>query len=60
MIYDSRNSLTAKALVNGYDLVLWLGSDMMLEPDLLERLSEKRIKHDECIGTERSAGRNTG
>ena len=40
MIYDSRNSLTAKALVNGYDRVLWLDSDMMFEPDLLEKLSE--------------------
>lgn len=40
MIYDSRNNLTAKALVNGYDRVLWLDSDMMFEADLLEKLSE--------------------
>ena len=39
MIYDSRNNLAAKALMNGYDRVLWLDSDMVFEPDLLERLS---------------------
>jgi len=40
MIYDSRNSLAAKALVNNYDRVLWLDSDLVFEADLLERLSK--------------------
>lgn len=40
MIYDSRNNLAAKAIMNEYDRVLWLDSDMMFDPDLLERLSE--------------------
>ena len=39
MIYDSRNTLTAKALVNGYDRVLWIDSDMVFDEDLLERLN---------------------
>lgn len=40
MIYDSRNNLTAKALMNGYDRVLWLDSDMVFDADLLEKLSD--------------------
>lgn len=39
LVYDSRNVLTATALNNGYDRVLWLDSDMKFEPDLMERLS---------------------
>ena len=39
LIYDSRNGLSAKALMNGYDRVLWLDSDMVFDADLLERLS---------------------
>ena len=35
MIYDSRNNLAAKALVNGYDRILWLDSDMEFGPDTL-------------------------
>lgn len=40
MIYDSRNNMAARALQSGqYDRMLWIDSDMMFDPDLLERLS---------------------
>ena len=39
LIYDSRNGFAASAITNGYDRVLWLDSDMVFQPDLLERLS---------------------
>lgn len=40
LVYDSRNSLARQAIVEGFDRVLWLDSDMEFEPDLLERLTE--------------------
>lgn len=39
LVYDARNSLARKAVVEKYDRVLWLDSDMRFEPDLLEKLS---------------------
>lgn len=39
LIYDARNILAQKAVMEGYDRMLWLDSDMIFEPDLLERLS---------------------
>lgn len=39
LIYDSRNTFVANAIEKGYDRILWLDSDMVFEPDLLERLS---------------------
>ena len=39
LIYDARNALAKKAVEEGYDRVLWLDSDMVFQPDLLERLS---------------------
>lgn len=41
LVYDSRNALAETAVRRGYDRVLWLDSDMMFEPDLLERLSAR-------------------
>lgn len=38
LIYDSRNTLAAKAINEGFDRVLWLDSDMVFDPDLMERL----------------------
>lgn len=35
LIYDSRNQLGKKAVEMGADLVLWLDSDMVFEPNLL-------------------------
>lgn len=40
LVYDSRNMLAAKALMNGYDRVMWIDSDMAFEADTLEKLSE--------------------
>lgn len=39
LIYDARNTLAKKAVIEGFDRVLWLDSDMDFEPDLLKRLS---------------------
>ena len=38
LIYTSRNSIARRAIEMGADYVLWLDSDMVFEPDLLERL----------------------
>lgn len=39
LVYDSRNSLARRAVVEKFDRVLWLDSDMKFDPDLLTRLS---------------------
>ena len=39
LIYDARNILAQKAKIGGYDRILWLDSDMVFGPDLLEKLS---------------------
>lgn len=39
LVYDSRNSLARRAIVEGFDRVLWLDSDMKFDSDLLYRLS---------------------
>ena len=39
LVYDSRNSLARRAILEGFDRVLWLDSDMKLPPDLLMKLS---------------------
>lgn len=38
LIYTSRNSLATQAIQCDADYVLWLDSDMVFEPDLLERM----------------------
>lgn len=38
LVYDARNSLSAQALKEQCDYILWLDSDMTFAPDLLERL----------------------
>lgn len=40
LIYDARNILAVQAITGGYDRTLWLDSDMVFEPDLMERLSK--------------------
>lgn len=40
LVYDSRNSLARRAIVEGYDRVLWLDSDMRFSSDLYLRLSQ--------------------
>lgn len=39
MLHDARNTFASKAIQGGYDRVLWLDSDMVFKPDLMERLS---------------------
>lgn len=39
LVYDSRNLLAQEAVEGGYDRILWLDSDMVFAPDLLDRLS---------------------
>ena len=40
LVYDARNGLASQAIDRGFDRVLWLDSDMMFSPDLLQRLSK--------------------
>lgn len=43
LVYESRNELAKKAIKSGADYVLWLDSDMIFNPDTMERL----MKHME-------------
>ena len=36
LIYDARNQLARKAVEGGYDRVLWLDSDMVFNPDMVD------------------------
>lgn len=38
LVYDSRNMLARKAIVEKFDRILWLDSDMEFDPDLYKRL----------------------
>lgn len=40
LVYDSRNKLAVQALEMEADYILWLDSDMVFNPDLMERLYE--------------------
>lgn len=40
LVYDSRNGLARRAIVEKFDRVLWLDSDMQFEPDLFQKLSD--------------------
>lgn len=46
LVYDSRNNLAKHALSMKADFVLWLDSDMMFEPDTLERMMAKMEERD--------------
>lgn len=39
LIYDARNMLAKQAIDEGCDRIFWIDSDMVFEPDILERLS---------------------
>lgn len=41
LIYDSRNQIAQKAVMEGFDRVLWLDSDMVFQPDLFKRLAAR-------------------
>ena len=38
LIYSARNSMAVKAVERGYRYLMWIDSDMILEPDTLERM----------------------
>ena len=39
LIYDARNMLAKTAVDGNFDRILWLDSDMVFQPDLMQRLS---------------------
>ena len=39
LVYDSRNSLARRAILEGFDRVLWLDSDMKFDSELFMKLS---------------------
>lgn len=41
LIYDARNRLAQKAVSENFDRVLWLDSDMIFGPDLMEKLNAR-------------------
>lgn len=41
LIYDARNALAHKAIQDNFDRVLWLDSDIIFQPDLMQRLSAR-------------------
>lgn len=46
LIYTSRNTLATQAIQSEADYVLWLDSDMVFEPDLLERMMSVLKEND--------------
>lgn len=46
LVYTSRNDLARFAMKEGFDYVLWLDSDMVFEPDLLQRLYKQMTDND--------------
>ena len=52
LIYHARNDLAKKAVKMDVDYILWLDSDMVFEPDTLERL----MKHMEQPGVDMVTG----
>lgn len=47
LIYDSRNRLASMAVQMEADYILWLDSDMVFEPDTLERMMKVLDEHPE-------------
>ena len=39
LIYDARNQLVNQAIEEGHDRILWLDSDMIFDPDMMEKMS---------------------
>ena len=49
LVYDARNSLARKAIVEGFDRILWLDSDMEFHPDLYKRLKADLDEGRDCV-----------
>ena len=50
LVYDSRNKIAAMAVQHECDFVMWFDSDMVFEPDTLERLMKHMESHDIVSG----------
>lgn len=50
LVYDARNALAHEAINAGCDRILWLDSDIVFGPDLLDRLSDD-MKDDRDVVT---------
>lgn len=46
LVYESRNDLAKYAVQSEADYVLWLDTDMMFEPELLEKMMATLQEHD--------------
>ena len=46
LIYTARNSLATMAIMEEYDYVFWLDSDMVFRPDTLRRMYATMQEHD--------------
>lgn len=51
LVYTSRNALASRAIQMEADFVLWLDSDMIFEPDLLEHMLDTMEKNEADILT---------
>lgn len=49
LIYDARNLIARQAVNEGFDRVLWLDSDMVFNPDLMERLGARLDEGHEMV-----------
>lgn len=47
LVYDSRNKLAGYAMEMEADYILWLDSDMVFQPDTLERMIQTLDEHEE-------------
>lgn len=52
LVYTSRNTLGMRALQDGADYVMWFDSDMIFEPDIIEKM----LKHLENSGVDMVTG----
>ena len=51
LVYTSRNELAKAAMKNDVDYVLWLDSDMVFDPDLMERMIKTMREQDVAMLT---------
>lgn len=49
LVYDGRNTLANAAIDGGFDQVLWLDSDMLFTPELLEQLQADLDEAHACV-----------
>lgn len=47
LVYDARNKLAGYAIENEFDYILWLDSDIVFQPDTLEKMMSILDDHEE-------------